>query len=407
MSNSSHKSRNKKGVSLASLQYIEKIFGSIVCALLHLPAQLTPKPRNMDPAGVKKLLIIKFFGIGSLVLAEPLVRKARHLFPNAEIHVLTLSSNAQVMGMIPGVDRVRLVDLGGNIAQAIWAYLGTMWVAFRGRYDAVLDLEFYTRASAVVSLASWSPVRVGYHAQGIYRGDIQNFKVPFNAYWHVSRNFLSLLEPWGYDPSQPPPAPKLAVPENELDDARQVLDALDDPARYVVINVNAGELAYERRWFPERFAELAAKLTAAYGVTCVFIGAASERDYVEAVVQDARTQGAKAYNSAGELSLAAMAQVCRKSLLMITNDSGPLHVAAAAGATVAGFFGPETPVLYGPAGDGHLVFHQKLACSPCIHIEQGKRLHCLYPIPKCQEQTAVDDVFAQIADTYGDKLQLA
>ena len=114
----------------------------------------------MDPAGVKKLLIIKFFGIGSLVLAEPLVRKARHLFPNAEIHVLTLSSNAQVMGMIPGVDRVRLVDLGGNIAQAIWAYLGTMWVAFRGRYDAVLDLEFYTRASAVVSLASWSPVRV-------------------------------------------------------------------------------------------------------------------------------------------------------------------------------------------------------------------------------------------------------
>ena len=361
----------------------------------------------MDPAGVKKLLIIKFFGIGSLVLAEPLVRTARNLFPNAEIHVLTLSSNAQVMKMVPGVDRVHLVDLGGNIAQAVLAFLGAMWTAFRGRYTAVLDLEFYTRASAVVSLASWSPVRVGYHAQGIYRGDIQNFRVPFNAYWHVSQNFLSLLEPWGYDPSQPPPIPKLAVAGDDLDDTRQVLDALDDPARYVVINVNAGELAYERRWFPERFAELAAKLTETYGVTCVFIGAPSERDYVETVVQDAHAQGAKAYNSAGELSLAAMAQVCRNSLLVITNDSGPLHVAAASGATVVGFFGPETPVLYGPAGDGHLVFHQKLACSPCIHIEQGKRIHCLYPIPKCQEQCTVDDVFECIGREYGDRLQNA
>ncbi|MBL4615489.1 MAG: hypothetical protein JKY27_11535, partial [Magnetovibrio sp.] len=74
--------------------------------------------------------------------------------------------------------------------------------------------------------------------------------------------------------------------------------------------------------------------------------------------------------------------------------------AAATGTPVVGFFGPETPVLYGPAGEGHLVFHQSISCSPCINVEQGKRINCRYDTPLCQQSTSVENAFEAICDQY-------
>ena len=383
---------------MASLQHVEKLFGTLVCGLLHGPAKLIPKPRNMDPDHVKKVLVVKFFGIGSLVIATPFFREARKRFPNAEIHLLTLSSNRPVMNMIEGVDHVHYVDLGGNLASAVAAYVGTLWRTFKGGFDVLIDMEFYTRASAVVSLASWAPVRIGYHAAGIYRGGLQNYRVTFNNYWHVTQNFMSLLEPYGYDHSDDDMLPHLVIPEGLGTAAQAVVDQLGP--RYIVINVNAGELAFERRWHPERFAELGHKLSQHYTLPCVFIGAPSERAYVEAVVEQVCAQGGQAINTAGDLNLSEMAQICREARLVVSNDSGPLHVAAASGTPVVGFFGPETPVLYGPSGDGHLVFHEDLSCSPCINIEQGKRLKCIHASTLCQEATSPEFAFKAIQSKY-------
>ncbi|MCW8914961.1 MAG: glycosyltransferase family 9 protein [Magnetovibrio sp.] len=390
-------------MSLASLQHVEKLFGTMICALLHGPAKLIPKPQNMNPDHVKKVLVVKFFGIGSLVLATPFFRQAKKKFPNAEIHLLTLSSNRVVMDMIEDIDQTHYVDLGGNVVAAIGAYVGTLWRAFRGHYDVLIDLEFYTRASAVVALASWAPVRIGYHASGIYRGGLHSHRVPFNSYWHVKRNFLSLLEPYGYCHSGNIVQPMLNIPDAITDKVQPFIDKTD--GRYVVINVNAGELAYERRWDPKSFAALAARLSMKYEIPCIFIGAPSERVYVQAVVDQAVSQGGHAINSAGELDLVSMTQLCRESNLVISNDSGPLHVAAATGVPVVGFFGPETPVLYGPVGVGHLVFHEPLSCSPCINIEQGKRLKCWHDRAICQEATSVEKAFSEISKTFDDVLK--
>lgn len=388
-------------MSLASLQHIEKIFGSIVCALLHLPAKFIPRPKDPNPDQVQKLLVVKFFGIGSLVLATPFLRAARARFPNAEIHLLTLSSNREITAMMKELDQVHFLNLGGNIFSAIAAFSACLIKTFQGGYDVLIDMEFYTRASAVVSLASWAPMRIGFHSRGVYRGDIPSHRVPFNAYWHVTKNFLSLLEPFGQTETTDALVPSISVHPELLKDARAVLERLGgNKPRFIVINANAGELAYERRWLPDRFAQLAARLSSHYDVSCIFIGAPGEKDYVQGIVDEALAQGAKALNTAGQLNLEAMAQMCRESLLVISNDSGPLHVAAAVGASIVGFFGPETPVLYGPVGDGHLVFHQSLSCSPCINIEQSKHLKCWHPSPICQERTSVEQAFKAICTAY-------
>lgn len=343
--------------------------------------------------------MVKFFGIGSLVLSTPFFRAAREQFPNAKIHLLTLSSNREITPMMPDVDFVHFVDLGGNVFAAIGAFIACLIKTFQGRYDVLIDMEFYTRASAVVSLASWAPVRVGYHSRGVYRGNIQSHRVPFNAYWHVTKNFVALLEPFGCDVSACDTLPQISIATDLNNNALQLVNAQDDA--FVVFNPNAGELAYERRWAPERFAQLAAKLCDRYGVACLFIGAPSERSYVQGCVDEAQKLGANALNTAGDLNLEGMAQICRESRLVITNDSGPLHIAAATHTPVVGFFGPETPVLYGPAGEGHLIFHQDLSCSPCINIEQSKLLKCWHDRPICQEITQVDEVFKAICKAYG------
>lgn len=355
----------------------------------------------MNPESVEKVLVVKFFGIGSLVLATPLFREARKLFPNADIHLLTLASNRQIVQMIPDLDRVHFIDLGSNVFSAMAAFTAGLFRTFKQRHDVLIDMEFYTRASAIMSLASRARVRIGYHSHGVYRGDIQSHRVPFNSYWHVARNFLNLLEPFGYRQPEQDPVPRLVFAGRHTVQTDAVLAALGgDDSRFVVLNVNAGELTYERRWLPDRFARLAAWLSERYDLTCVFVGSRDDRPYTESVVSAAQAEGAKVLNVAGELDLEALAQVFVKSLLVISNDSGPLHIAAAVGARVVGFYGPETPVLYGPLGDGHLSFHQSLSCSPCINIEQGKLFKCWHETLLCQEATTVEFAAQKIQERF-------
>jgi len=250
---------------------------------------------------VKKVLVVKFFGIGSLVLATPFLRATRQHFPNAEVHLLTLSSNREITDMISELDHVHFVNLGGNIFAAIGAFMACLISTFRGRYDVLIDMEFYTRASAVVALASWAPIRVGFHSRGVYRGNIQSHRVPFNAYWHVTKNFLSLLEPFGLNVARSDAIPAIMIASELRENAKKLVDA--NGKGYIVINVNAGELAYERRWAPDRFAQLAARLSHKYGVTCLFIGAPSEKNYVQVAVDGAIALGAAAFNTAGQLNL--------------------------------------------------------------------------------------------------------
>lgn len=400
-----HTSR-RKGVALATLQQVERVFGTLTCALLHTPAKLIPGARSMDPDKVKKVLVVKFFGIGSLVLATPFFREARSLFPNAEIHLLTLSSNREITKMIPELDRVHHVSLGSNIFSAVVAYITCLFQTFSQRYDVLIDMEFYTRASAVLSVASWAPVRIGYHSRGVYRGDIHNFKIPFNSYFHVTKNFLSLLEPYHYEPQDTIQAPQIAVAKELQGPAIKALSNIEalSLSKFIVINVNAGELAYERRWMIDRFVQLTVQLGQVYDLTCVFIGSQHDRAYTQQAVDGVLAKGEKALNVAGELDLVSLAQLFQKSSLVLSNDSGPLHIAAAVGARVVGFYGPETPILYGPVGEDNIALCATLSCSPCINIEQGKHLKCWHETLLCQEGISVDYAYEEIKKNYDDVL---
>jgi len=391
---------------MVALQQVEYLLGSLACSALGVLTPFLPSACDNPPQTAQRILVMKFWGIGSLVLATPFLHALRARFPHASIHLVTLQRNHGIVKMLPHLDEVLLVNLGSTVPTAIWRFLRCLREVHRRRFDLVFDLEFYTQASAVATLATWAPLRVGYQASGIWRGNVHNRKIAFNVYRSVPANFLALLEAVGCPLPEIGVAPHLSVPEEAMTEAAELMERLEIAGRpFVIVNVNAGELALERRWPIERYVDLCATLAERYAVRLLFTGTDSERPYVEGAVQALRERGYAAHNLAGALSLSGFAALSRRAAFVITNDSGPMHVAAAVGGRVVALFGPETPVLYGPVGDGHVVLYAGLPCSPCINIERGKRGKCHYPVLHCQLAIEVAAVLEGIDKHYGGVLR--
>lgn len=387
-----------------TLQYVENLLGGLACTILSLFSFLLPWNKTPDSTKVKRVLCVKFWGIGSLILATPFFEEAKRTFPNAEIELLTLSGNRGVVKMLPGIDREHYLDLGCNLFQAVAAFTRCMFAMRSNRYDVLVDLEFYTRASAILAFFAAAATRVGYHSQGVWRGNFHTHRIAFNVYRHVTANFHNLLEPFGVECTDQPLMPRLVLGDEGGGEVDALLARHGVEKPFFVVNVNAGELAYERRWAPERFAELVSRLCDRHDADVFFVGSPSERTYVASVVDRVSGGAGRVHDVTGDLSLDGLAELFRRCAFVVTNDSGPLHLAVAVGAKVAAFFGPETPVLYGPVGDGHLVFFPSIPCAPCINAERAKDLKCWQPTVRCQDSITVDEVFERVEAAFGGRL---
>ncbi|MBN2490167.1 MAG: glycosyltransferase family 9 protein [Planctomycetes bacterium] len=377
-------------LSLARMHWIDRHIGRVLVTAmqpLNLRRYLVAPPsvQGLDP---RRVLVVKFWGIGSIALAGQTLNALRAHFPRAEFHFLTLAANADFLRHVKAVDHVVALDICGGALTVLVRIVRLLAALRRRRYDMVVDLEFFTRFSALVSFLSGAPVRVGFHAWEVWRGNLHNIVVPFNRYWHVTRNFFNLGRAAGIAAAEPPPF-RLEVGADARREAEAALLAagVRPGERLVVFNPNAGGMALERRWPPENFAGLVRELAATDGIRAVLIGAPSERAYVARIAEQA---GAEAVNLAGRLSIGGLIALLERAALLVSNDTGPLQLALTQERPTLSFFGPETPVLYGPRAGCHRVLYQELACSPCINVHSQKRVRCIFGHPVCLESIPVE-----------------
>jgi heptosyltransferase-2 len=388
--------------------WIDRWIGTALCALLLAGSRLRSRREPLASQDVQKVLLLKMWGMGSIVLASPLFEGIRERYPQARIDFATLSENTAVLDLYPQLGRTWTIDLGRGIPHFLLATLRTISAIRRERYDLILDLEFFTRFSAIFSLLAAPRRSHGFSAKGKWRGQLHDVQVPFNAYNHVSLNFLDLLQG---DPMDPVDAarverPGALVPIHASDAAwqrcRTVLEG--DPAwraeeAIVVVNPNAGDMALERRWPQEQVGELLKHLCGQRDVNVVVTGSKGEREYVETVVNASGVRQ-RIINLAGRISIEELVALFEHSAVCVTNDSGPLHIASAAGASTVALFGPETPVLYGPLrsrdGQRHAVHYLQLACSPCMFVHDNKVLSCWFAHAKCMTGIAPSAVLASV-----------
>ena len=380
--------RAQRQPSMRVLQAIDRRLGPLAALFLRplalLRRRLLGEPQN--------ILMIKFWGLGSLQLATPAARALRRVHPDSKLTLLTLSSNRELAEGLGVFDEVRCLDLSGAGWGALALRLYRMLRGLRGAgYDRVYDFEFFTWFSALASLASGAPRTFGFADAGARRGGLHTDTVPFNRYWHVARNFRALAGgETGADVSARDLSPfrVQAAHERELD------AVLKQGARpLVVINPNAGDLAPERRWPTERFGAVAARLAREDGAHVVITGSPSERDKTAAVLLAAGPHlSGRIQDLGGALSIGALNALFQRADLVLTNDSGPMHLAAAQGAPTLGLFGPETPVMYAPIGEPVEVHYAPPLCSPCINVHDAKALSCIHGQPECLMRIEVEGV---------------
>jgi lipopolysaccharide heptosyltransferase II len=389
--------------------WIDRRIGPVLCAALLAVKRLSGHRGELPaPEEVRKILLLKMWGMGSIVLASPLLGRLRARYPNARIDFVTLLENAPIVRMYPEVERLITIDLGGGTLRFLLATLRTLRSIRREGYDLLLDLEFFTRFSAIFSFLAGPRWSHGFSAKGNWRGKLHDVEVPFNAYHHVASNFLTVLEGDYMNPveaeelARPGLLPRLSPPLGSWESCRRRLSqhpAWREQEPIVVVNPNAGDMALERRWPTRHVTDFLAELAARCSANLVLIGSPAEREYVESLVARSGL-GSRVISLAGETAMAELVALFSHAAVVVTNDSGPMHVAAAAGASTVALFGPETPALYSPLrsarGQRHLVHHRKLACSPCMFVHDNKVLSCWFAQAKCMAGIEPAEVVASV-----------
>jgi len=360
------------------MRAIDSYLGGALCFILSLYVYLLRLfPSQKQPFQVKKILVTKYLGMGSILLATPTLKALKAAYPESRLVFLTFDRNVGLARRISLIDEVHFFRT--NSFTAFAADLVTLLPKLRREhFDLVIDLEFFARFSSLVSFLSGGTMRIGYYLPKLWRGDLMTHLVHFNPYRHVTEVFASQLEPLGLsvtDFSLEPPE----IPDGVMERVMALINngPVETGERLIVVNANASDLSFERRWPLEHFVSLITAAAQLPGRRLILVGSVDEVEWVGRLYEELPvTVKGKVLNLAGRLSMDEFMALLKISSLCITNDSGPLHIAAALGIQTVSFFGPETPSLYGPSGNGHTVFFAGLYCSPCLNVYNAKKAMC-------------------------------
>lgn len=391
--------------------WIDKWLGPVLCTALVGVKRLVRRPAAGPPSDpVRRVVVLKLWGMGSIVLASPLLRELRSRYPDAEIVFVTLAENTPILRCLPQIDRSVTIDLARGIPHFLLETLLSIWHIRRERVDLLLDLEFFTRFSAIFAFLARPHRSYGFSSKGSMRGQLHDAEVPFNTYHHVILNFLSLLngksvEPLpDFDITGPQVLPRIVPEDASVAALSRRLAAhpnWKEGRSLVAVNPNTGEMALERRWPQERISEFLKNLCATHDANVILTGSKSERAYVAALVEDSGLDD-RIIDLAGEIGIDELVALFDRCDVVVTNDSGPLHIAAAVGASVVALFGPETPTLYGPLRSRpeqhHQVHYRRMSCSPCMFVHDNKVLSCWFAQAECMSGIAADDVLASVSE---------
>jgi len=381
------------------MKAIDHYIGVPVCLALDLFCKLLSFLPTRTVTSPRKILVMKFFGMGSILLASPMLRGLKERFPEARIGFLTFASNRDMVERLNLVDHVytlrtdRFIHFFRTLLQALWHIR-------REGYDVTIDMEFFAKFSTIVTYLSGSPMRIGYFLRQMWRGDLLTQQIYYNHYKHITEVFGALAAPLGVTVSDFTPRKPEWTPEEDGAAAAMLEREGVLPGDLLVgFNVNVSDLSLERRWSKREFQRLAESLLTELDCKLVFIGSRSEAAYVAEVLDGIGRGNDRIVNLAGKTGLGELLGVMARMSLFITNDSGPLHIAAALGKPTLSFFGPETPILYGPRGRDPLVFYEGIYCSPCLNVFNVKTAPCSGQ-NVCMQAINAEEVLAIMRNRY-------
>ena len=247
---------------------------------------------------------------------------------------------------------------------------------FKNKFDLVIDLEIVSRYTALLSYLSGAKIKVGFEITGQNKDKFYDFKVLYHESKHISEMFLNTLKTLGLETVPRNPLPPVFA--NDTEEAF-ILKKYGVKKPYVVININASELAYQRRLAPEQFSLIIKNISDFFPeYSIILIGSKEETNYVGGFKNVFLPEIRNVFDLSGKTNLSELFFIISEARLVISNDSGPAHAASSFGVPSIVFFGPESPTIYAPQGGEKTIFYSRIHCSPCISVYKDKKIKCQF-----------------------------
>jgi lipopolysaccharide heptosyltransferase II len=359
------------------------------------------RPRRPAPAEPRRVLLLRLERIGDLLMTLGALAAVRRRAPAAEIDLVVGGWNEALARLIPDVDRCETLDAPWLARGPAGATAGELVGRARGwrqrGYDLAINFEPDLRSNALLAL-SGAPRRVGFRSGG--GGALLTHACDYDPRAHTAANARRLvglaLPPVEASPAPDgPDGPRLAVPE----EARQRAEAILSGARRPLVGVHASGGRPVKQWEPGRFGEVAARLARLHAATIVLTGTEGDRPLVDAVKAGLPPK-MSVMDLAGRLDIVDLAAVLERLDLVVTGDTGPMHLAAAVGTPLVAIFGPSDPARWGPLSRSARIVCTELWCRPCNRIRLPPD-RCAGVTPDCLSGVEVDDVYRAAEDLLG------
>lgn len=307
-----------------------------------------------NKSGIHNILVISLTNIGDVILTLPVVDILKNDFPAAKLSVVVSPKAASLLEGNPHLEKVYIFDKQQSVYQTI------LWICElrRQHFDLVIDLR-HTAIPFFISAKYKTPViRAN-------RGDA-----------HMrDKHLLRLRSVYLYDAVPEAGCVLFVSDENRRYARGLVQERLDEHQRYVVVAPGAADQA--KRWAGKYFTEVCYNLIKKYYVKVVFVGDESDRRIAQRIVE---MLGEGTLNLCGQTNLIQLAEVLRHALLVIANDSAPMHLASYLDVPVLALFGPTDALKYGPWSSNSRYLRQNQFCPACQNPRSSSRHTCMEAI---------------------------
>jgi len=340
-------------------------------------AAARPFRRRLRPVTPQRILVLRLERIGDLLMTLPALADLRTLAPGAEIDLVVGSWNADLARAVDPVTRVLSLDAAWLARERQGQTLP--WLVRAARrwrhipYDLAINFEPDIRSNLLLA-ASGAGWTAGYRSGG--GGALLDVSIDYDTRAHTTDNARRLVSAI-FDAAVPDElSPTLVVPAEAHEHASRLLATAERPL--IGVHVSGGRAV--KQWPPERFADVARRLVETAGATIVLTGGAADRSLVDVV--RAALPPSHVIDVAGHADLLTLGGILERLDVLITGDTGPMHLAIAVGTPVVAVFGPSDPARYGPRGPYDRIVRIDLPCSPCNRIRQPPA-RCVGHTPDC------------------------
>lgn len=350
------------------LKAADRLIGKPLVLLLSRLSRDQKRP----PADIKSILIIRPGGIGDAVLLLPAIKALKRKFPDCRIDILCEKRNAEIFSLSKEIHNAYLYDRDLGLFRCLG-----------NKYDAVIDTEQWHRLSAVIARLAGARIRIGFATNE--RENLFTYGIPYSHDDHEVHSFLRLLEPLTGT------TPEFLLGEpfiDDLDVGGQALLSGFSKGSDRIVSIFPGASVVERRWGGERFGKVA-RVLSDKGYTVLILGSSGDGADAEKI----KSHAGECIDLTGKTALRDVAVLLSRSALLVTADSGIMHIAYGLGTPTVSLFGSGIEEKWAPRGGKNRIITKRLPCSPCTKF--GYTPRCTRNV-ECLSSISVDEVVEAI-----------